>query len=124
MNNKTISDTLKNIEKEINDMENINGIKKLVNKHNTISNNINNCKNILENISSSIKINEDISYSIECDKYIKNMEEIEQLRQKINNNMESLSIEELINIYNRALMLIRESTKYLKEQKMEIINID
>ena len=151
MNNKSLEIRMRDIEKDINELENIDGIKKLVNKHNLITNNINYCKNAINSITDKMNIIdknnnhsenesenesensseesekdelENSSNEIGHDKFITCGIELEGLKQRISGNIDNLDLEEMMILYNRAIELINESNKYLKQQKIEIININ
>lgn len=142
-NEKTLENNLREIEKEINEMEKIDGIKQLVNKYTSLSNNVDNCKNKLNELMINMKKidyveegseseNEIVESSDEknngdyCDHeiFIKNSLELEQLKQKINGNIDNIDLEELMEIFNRASKLIYKCNNYLRQQKMEIINVN
>ncbi|ARF09177.1 hypothetical protein Catovirus_2_126 [Catovirus CTV1] len=130
MNKKPISINLKEIEKEMIEMENIDGIKKLVNKYNNLYLRIDDSKKELKQLTDSmIEIKDDenevISENSSSDdntSYVDNMSELERLNKLISDNIENMELEEIIEIYKKANKMISKCQKYLNEQKMEIIN--
>lgn len=126
MNSKNLNTKLKEIEKDINEIENIDGIKKLVNKYNAIQNKIEESKNILRYITESMLNIDNKTYNEEFtnEKYILGVDELENIKGKINDNHEQMELEELITLYNRANILILNCTNFLSKQKMEVINIE
>ena len=127
--NKSLNKRIQEIETEISKLENMTSIKKLVSKYNKIHTNIEKCRIVLKDIENSINNDtedENISSSseeLENDQFLKNLNDLEEIKNKINNT-ENIDIEEMYNYYQKSKKIIKKCNQYLEEQKMEIVNID
>lgn len=125
MSNQYLSTKLKKLENDINGMNNIDGIKKLVNTYNIIQKEIDICKEYLDEI--IININSEIELSdkiLTYEEYINNMKELETIKQNMNENLENIELEDLKNLYLQSTNMIKECQNYLENQKMQIENVD
>ena len=106
-------------------------IKKIVNKYNKITNEIDNCKKNLDIIIANMNDNEEntsesseSSEEMEIDNINKNIEELEIIKDNINQNIDTIGLEELINVFYVANNIITKTKKCLEQQKLEIKNIE
>lgn len=125
MSNQYLSTKLKKLENDINGMNNIDGIKKLVNTYNIIQKDIDICKEYLDEIIININSEAELSDKIlTYEEYINNMKELETIKQNMNENLENIELEDLKNLYLQSTNMIKECQNYLENQKMQIENVD
>ena len=120
MNTIPVGELVKQIETEIADLDKITGMKKKITKYNEIVKKIKACNEQLLTISDSkniktTNVNKACTDDKEYDILIK---EINAAKEKITDNME---IEQLIEIYKKAMSHINKCNEFIKTKKMELI---
>jgi hypothetical protein len=137
----TINTLLKQVEKELQDLDKISGLKKKISKYNDLSKQLKHCQNEtnkltieVKNIANAKVIDHEEENNTDSDEqnikpkiemsdveYDNLIKEIAKLKESINENM---SVEDLIKSYKMASENIQKCEEFLKNKKLELINIE
>lgn len=120
-NNKPISKVIKEIESDIVDLNNQVGMKKKVTKYNEITKKIKLCKEQVTNITNSKLIDKQpVSKCNSDSEYDTLIKEINMAKDQI---VDGMDVEQLVEIYKKAIVNINKCDEYIKTKKMELVEI-